>query len=55
MYKIILFAVIVMLCIYYLLVLLQIAEVARFTKRELSFWKALLPFYYFINAKKEEI
>ena len=36
--------------IYYLLCVLQLFGVARFTKSEIRFPKVLIPFYYFIKS-----
>lgn len=38
--------------VYYLFVVLQCFDIVQFTKRDIAFHKALIPFYYFFTNNK---
>ena len=54
-FRIIIIGLGIALAIYYLSSILQYAGVIRFTKEKMTFWKILVPFYYFFAEQRDEV
>jgi len=49
-FRLLIGAVVVLAAIYYFMVVLQCFGLVRFTEKNISFIKAILPFYYWIRG-----
>ena len=51
-YRLFILLIAIMMIVYYVLVVLQLCDVVRFTAQRIECRKLFIPFYYFIKLKK---
>lgn len=51
-YRFFIFLIAIMMIVYYILVVLQLCDVVKFTCNKINCKKLFIPFYYFIKNKK---